>query len=208
MNTRVVFAFIFLSAVTSGFSEPTQQEVVALVNKVEARVAAGDASALDDLLTLPGNWAVPALIDIFKENYVAYGATPQMQAIGKKAALLATTVSGGEEYLAKLLKKKPDDDPNWVFIQQDMGIKALIVADNKTAVRLFCGALDEPEIGARAANALAAMNLPGAPYSSKDKSGRSKANAQGISQWKQWWNSNAGDYSNNGNAQTVATPSP
>jgi hypothetical protein len=208
MNTRVVFAFIFLSAVTSGFSEPTQQEVIALMNKVEARVAAGDASALDDLLTLPGNWAVPALIDIFKENYVVYGATPQMKAIGKKAALLATTVSGGEEYLTKLLKKKPDDDPNWVFIQQDMGIKALIVADNKTAVRLFCGALDEPEIGARAANALAAMNLPGAPYASKDKSGRTSASAESINQWKQWWDSNASNYAGNGDSQTVASPSP
>jgi hypothetical protein len=208
MKSPVLLAFAFLGCASIGYAEPTQQEVIALMNKVEARVAAGDASALDDLLTLPGHWAVPALIDIFKENYVVYGATPKMQAIGRRAATLATSVSGGEEYLAKLLTKKPDDDPNYVFIQQDMAIKALIVADNKTAVRLFCGALDQPEIGARTANALAAMNLPGAPYSSRDKSGRTTASAEHIDQWKQWWNSNASNYADDDNPKVLASPSP
>jgi len=208
MKTLLTFAFIFLFGVASGIAEPSKQEIITLVNKVEARVAAGDASAVDDLLTLPGNWAVPALLNIFKENYTVYGATPEMQAIGKKAAVLATTVPGGEEYLVKLLKKISDDNPNWVFIQQDTGFKCLIVANNKTSVRVLCSALDEPDSGGRAANALAAMDLPGARYSSSDRSGRSSANAEGIAQWKQWWTSNSSNYADNSVNKAVASPSP
>jgi hypothetical protein len=194
MNTRLVTAFALLSMIASGFSEPSDKEAIALINKVELRVNGGDTSALNDLMVLPGKMAVPAYLNFFKNNYNIFGATRQNRGIGEKAAELATKIPGGEEYLVKLLKKKPDDSPNWVFAQQSTGIKALICANNKTAVRILCGALDEPEIGGRAANALANLGIPGAPYSSNNKGSDATSNAEGIAKWKKWWNDNAYKY--------------
>ena len=146
-----------------------------------------------DNTPLHGQWAVPAFLTIFKENYNIYGATPTNRAIGAKAAQLATSVAGGEEYFVTLLNNKGDSRDNSPLLQQISAVKALICAHNKTSVRLLAGALDSPIMGGRAANGLATMGLPGAPYSSKDKGGTSSAD--GIAKWKEWWKSNAANYS-------------
>ncbi len=192
MKTGALIAILSLSAVVTAFTEPSDKEAIAIMNRVQRKVAGGDVGALDELTTLPGSMSAPAFLTIFKQNYNVYGATAQNRAIGLKAAQLATSVPGGEEYLVKLLRKKPDNSPNWVLIQQDTGIKALIATNNKTSVRILCGALDEVDIGGKAANALATMGLPGAPYSSKSKSDTSTP--QGVQKWKQWWAENADSY--------------
>lgn len=209
MNFRLITALIFLSGIIPCFSEPpapTREEVGALMNKVQDRVASGDVSALDQLLTLPGNWAVPALLDIFEEHYNLNLPSATDLAMEARAAQLATSVAGGEAYLVKLLRKKPDDSPPWVFGQQDVAIQCLIYAHNNTAVRLCCGALDQPDIGGRAANALATMKLPGAPYSSEDTSGKSSGDAGAITKWKQWWKANANNYPPMSNPKPPASP--
>jgi hypothetical protein len=191
MNTRLLFVFLFLCALSSGFSEPSDKEIIAVMNKVERGVAAGNASALNDLLTLPPEWAVPAFLTVFKENYLIYGATPTNRAIGEKCAQLATSVPANEEVFAKILNIKMDNgDPS---LQQVYAVKCLICAHNKFSVRVLGGALDAPTTSGRAANALATMGLPGAPYASKDKGVAS--NAKGIAQWKNWWKSNSTNYS-------------
>ena len=174
-----------------GFSEPSDREIIALMNKVERGVAAGNVSALNDLLTLPPEWGVPGFLTIFKENYNVYGATPTNRAIGEKCAQLATSVPAYEEVFTKILNiKMNNDDPS---LQQVYAVKCLICAHNKFGVRVLGGALDAPTTGGMAANALATMGLPGAPYASKDTGVVS--NAKGIAQWKEWWKSNAGNYS-------------
>jgi hypothetical protein len=207
MNPHPFIALIVLSVATHGFSEPpapTKEQVIALMNKVQERVAGGDISALDDLLALPGNWAVPALLDIFEEHNNP--AEANERAMAARAAELATSVAGGEKYLIMTMKDNPDDSPPWVFGQQDTAIRCLIFARNNTAVRVLCSALDQPQMGGRVANALANMNLPGAPYSSIHKDDTSSA--AGIAQWKQWWKTNASHYAKNSDSKPIASPSP
>lgn len=192
MNTRFAIAFAFLCISATLFAEPSQQEVVALMNKVQSRVAGGDVNALNDLSTLPGSWAAPAFLTIFQQNYNIYGETAQNRAVAEKCADLATTVPGSEEYFVKLLKKKDANSPNWVYAQQKTAVKLLLLVHNKASVRIFCSALDDPEMGGKVANALATMGLPDAPYASKDKSAISSADD--IAKWKQWWESNKNNY--------------
>jgi hypothetical protein len=207
MNTLLIIALICLSAVTRGFSEPpapTKDEVIALMNKVQDRIGYGDVSALDQLLTLPGNWAVPAFLDIFAQFYNLPQPTATDQAMEARAAQLCTTVDGGEAYLVKLMRDKPEGSPNFVYIQQDNAINCLIFAHNNTSMRVLCSALDQPQMGGRMANALAMMGLPGAPYSSNNINAIS--GAKEVAQWKQWWKANGNDYPAMGNPKPAASP--
>jgi hypothetical protein len=73
-------------------------------------------------------------------------------------------------------------------------------------VRVFCSALDQPQMGGRVANALANMGLPGAPYSSRNTEATSSA--EGIAQWKQWWKANANNYPPISSPKPPASASP
>lgn len=191
MKLNLFIATVLFCVAGSVFAEPTEKEFLAVMNKVQARVAGGDVKALDELTTLPGSWSTPAFLTIFKQNYNIYGFTPTNRAIGARCAQLATTTSGGEEYLVKLLKGKPAD--NRVYYQQDSAIKCLVANNNATSVRILGGsldAIDEEEIGPKVTRALTALNLPGAPMSSKDR----VSNAEALKKWKQWWDAHKGDY--------------
>ena len=193
MKIGLAVATAFLIAVTPAFSELSEKEMVDLINRVSLRINGGEVNALNDLTTLPGNVAVPALLNAFKYNYNVFRATPLNKAIGAKAAQLLTTMPGAEEDLLKLFKIARDDIPNNVYFQQDSAIKCLQLVNNKFSVRILCAALAPTEIGCKAADALAKMSLPDAPYVMNEKSRPSKAD--GVVKWKAWWDVHKGNYS-------------
>ena len=166
--------------------------MVDLINRVNLRINGGEVNALTELTTLPGNVAEPVLLDIFKHNYNVFQATPLNRSIGTKAAQLVTTTPGGEEYLVKLLKDAREGQPNNIYFQQVSAVNCLALVKNKLAVRVLCGALADSEIGGRAADALATMSLPDAPYSAKTRPAPKKAEA--VAKWKTWWDANKGNY--------------
>ena len=182
-----------LIAVTPAFCERSEKEMIDLINRVNVRINGGEINALNDLTTLPGDWATPALLNIFKYNYNVFGATALNKSIGAKAAQLITTTPGGEAYLVKLLKDAKEGQPNGIYFQQVSATKCLALVKGKLAVRVLCGALADSEIGGRAADALASMSLPEAPYSPKTKPTPKRAEA--VAKWKTWWDANKGNYS-------------
>lgn len=190
MKLSLLVVAIF-GVVGSVFSEPTDKEVIDLMNKVTIRVNGGDLKALNELTALPGHWATPALLSIFKQNYNIYMATPQNKAIGLKAAQLAISTDGGEEYLLKLLKGKPAN--NYVYFQQDSAIKCLVLVHDGRSIRILGASLDDldpAEIGPKVVNALASLNLPGAPVSAKERISYAAA----LAKWKTWWASHKENY--------------
>ena len=192
MKLNLLIALALFCVAGSVFSEPSEKEVIALMNKVQARVAGGDVKALDELTTLPGSWSPPAFLTIFKQNYNIYGATASNRAIGARCAQLATSTAGGEEYLVKLLKGKAAN--NGIYYQQDSAIKCLVVVHNDTSVRILGGALadvDTEEIGPKPTRALTTLNLPGSPISPKDR----VSDADAFAKWRKWWDGHKGDYS-------------
>ena len=191
MKLIFFIAAALFSAAGSAFSEPSDKEVIALTNKVQARVAGGDVKALDELTTLPGHWATPAFLTIFKHNYNIFGYTPTNRAIGARCAQLAVSTNGGEEYLVKLLKGKAAN--NMVYYQQDCAIKCLVVVHDEKSVRILGGALadvEPEEIGPKLTRALTSLNLPGSPVSPKERIG----DADALAKWRKWWDGHKGDY--------------
>jgi hypothetical protein len=203
MKTICFIFFALLCVFANAFSEPSEQEIITLTNKVIDEINSGHVNALNELMVLPGDWAVPSFIAIFKDNYNIYGETPLNHAIGVKCAELATRVPGGEDYMVKMLRVRQDENDNATYFQQITCIKLLICAHNNTSVRVCGSALDDPDVAGLAANALATMSLPNAPYSSEDNTATS--DATGIAKWKQWWEGNKGNY--NGPAN-VLSPNP
>lgn len=193
MKISLVIATALLIAVTPAFSELSEREMVDLINGVSLRINGGEVNALTELTTLPGNVAVPALLNIFKSNYSIFGATALNKSIGAKAAQLITTTPGGEAFLVKLLKDAREGQSNIVYFQQVSAINCLGLVKNKLAVRVLCGALADSEMGGRAAEALSMMGLPDAPYSAKSKPAPKKAEA--VAKWKTWWDAHKGNYS-------------
>ena len=193
MKISLSIAAALLLAITPAFSELSEKEMVDLINRVSLRINGGEVNALTDLTTLPVNVAVPALLNAFKYNYNVFRATPLNKAIGAKAAQLLTTTPGVEEDLLKLFKIARDDLPNNVYFQQDSAIKCLRLVNNKFSVRVLCAALAPTEIGCKAADALATMSLPDAPYVMNEKSRPSKPD--GVAKWKVWWDAHKGNYS-------------
>lgn len=172
MKVQIFTAVALFYAAGSTFAEPTDKEIVTLMNKVQVRVARGDIKALDELTTLPGHWATPAFLTIFKQNYNIYGYTPTNRAIGARCAQLAVSTNGGEEYLVKLLKGKAAN--NYGYFQQDSAIKCLVVVHDEKSVRILGSALAEvepDEIGPKLTRALTSLNLPGAPSPRRTESG-------------------------------------
>jgi hypothetical protein len=190
MKTLSFCALAFFGIVGAALSEPSEKEVVALMNKVQTRVAAGDVKAVDELASLPGQFAAPAFLTIFKQNYSISGATPTQKAIGERCAKLLTTTKGCEEYVVKLLKGKPVN--NYAFYQQDSAIKCLVLIHDVTSIRILGNALEEvdpEEIGPKLTRALTSLNLPGAPIAPKDK----LSNADALAKWKRWWQDHKAD---------------
>ena len=199
MKIRLAIGIAWFLAAFPAISDPSPKEIVALMNRVQSRVAAGEISALDDLTTLPGKFAVPALLTIFKQHYNLNGASKTDKAIGVKVAQLVTTVSGGDEYIASLLKGKPAN--NYVYFQAESAIQCLAIVHNETSVRLLCGCLDvvdEDEIGPLVTSALTGLNLPAAPISPKDR----LSNAAALSKWKLWWQAHKDEYTSKSGASS------
>lgn len=203
MKSELFGLFVLVSVSTSILAAPTQKEVIAMLNRVQARVASGDLKAMDELTTLPGDWAAPALLHIFKHNYQIAGATPTNKAAGLKAAQLATTVAGGEEYLVKLLEDKPAREAEAVAPEQEAGIRMLVAAKNHAAVRILCGALDQPQMSKKVVRALNQLSLPGAPQFPPDR--MKNADLEVIAKWKEWWAANKETYNAKG---TSSAPIP
>jgi hypothetical protein len=184
MNRILVVAFALLGTVQAVFAAPSDQEAATLITQVEARVAAGDLHALNDLTSLPGSSASPAFLAIFKKNRTN-------KAITVKCAQLAVTTPGGEEFISNLLNRRaPSND---VFSQQEIAIQCLVLNQNETSVRILCGSLeylDPEEMGSFVTRALAVLNLPGAPFSPKER----VSVAEALAKWKQWWSENKDHY--------------
>ena len=193
MKFSISIATALLVAITPAFSELSEKEMVDLINRVSLRINGGEVNALTDLTTLPGDVAVPALLNAFKYNYNVFRATPLNKSIGAKAAQLLQTTPGAEENLLKLFKITRDDVPNNVYFQQESAIGCLRLVNNKFSVRVLCAALAPTEIGCKAADALATMSLPDAPYVMNEKSRPSKPD--GVAKWKAWWDAHKGNYS-------------
>lgn len=192
MRLLPAILFFLLAMTSGGLCEPSEKEIVALMNKVQRSVAEGNVKALDELTTLPGKFATPAFLTIFKQTYYIASATPTQKAIGARCAQLALSTSGGEEYLVNLLKGKPAN--NYIFYQQDSAIKCLAILRHETAIRILGGALadvDRDEISPKLTRALASLNLPGAPISPKDR----VSDAEALAKWQKWWATHRSDYS-------------
>jgi hypothetical protein len=201
MKTRLAIGIAWFIAAFPAFSEPSQKEVVALMNRVTHRVNDGDINALNDLTTLPGKYAAPAFITIFQQNYGIGNATAQNRAIGLKCAQLLTTTPGGEEYLMNLMKDAPDPLPNQLYFQQYYAINCMLLVEQKFAVRVLCRGLNDNEIGGKVANALAMLKLPDAPYPPIEKP--NEKNVVAVPKWKIWWEAHKDNY-----VEKVASPSP
>lgn len=200
MKIAPVIALAFLCSVTPVFSDPTEKELVALMNKVQRRIAEGDVSALNDLNTLPGKFAVPAFLTIFKQHYTLNGATVTDRAIGVKCAEFATSIPGSDEYLTSLLKGKPAN--NGIYFQQDSAIQCLVIVHNEKTVRILGGSLDtldEEEIGPKVTHALTDLKLPEAPISPRDR----VSNAEALKKWKQWWQAHKEAYASKSGASSL-----
>jgi hypothetical protein len=200
MKINLFIVLACLCTAGSVFSEPSEKEIIGLMNRVQARVADGDIKALDELTILPPKWSTAAFLTIFKNYYNIKDGTAKMKATAIRTAELATTTSGSEDYIVKLLKGKTAN--NYVYFQQDAAIKCLLVVHNDTSVRILCGALDDvdrDEIGPKVTRALAMLNLPGAPVSPNQR----VSNADALAKWKMWWEAHKNDYTGK-----AASPSP
>lgn len=192
MKISLAFIAALLLSVTPSFSEPSQQEILNLTNRVILRTNEGDINALNDLTTLPTKYAVAALLSIFKNNYNIADATAQNKAIGVKCAQVIATTPGGEKYVKYLLEDASENKPRSIHFQQISAIKCMLILNNKMSVRVLCSSLYDSEIGGRAAHALAMMKLPDAPYATTLDSPISKSD--GIAKWRVWWDAHKDTY--------------
>lgn len=173
----------------------TDKEMFALVNQVNGRVARGDAESIAALKALPKDYAVSALLNIFEQNYHLYLEKPENRRIALKVGEVLAEIPGTEEYLLNLLKKLPQPTPRWLFQQRQNAIDCLVNVHNKTSVRVFCSSLGESDLGIEPGvlgKALAAMNIPSAPYG--PKGAKESSSPQGIAEWKDWWEANKEKY--------------
>lgn len=56
MKISLVIVTALLIAVTPSFSEPSEKEMIDLINRVNVRINGGELNALTELTTLPGDW--------------------------------------------------------------------------------------------------------------------------------------------------------
>lgn len=192
MKRGLIVAVVLFTAAFSWAAEPTQKEFAALMNKVTDGLMREKIEALNDLTTLPGNFAAPALLTFFKQNYNLNGATPFNKAVGVKCAHLLETTPGCDEYMIKLLKNTDENLPGSIFYQQMSTVKCMFILNNKFAVRILSNGLNDNEVGGRVANAYALMNLPDAPYTLKQD--QPPAKSADIAKWKAWWETHKDRY--------------
>lgn len=199
MKLYPLIALALLSLSNPVFADPSEKELVSLMNRVQRSIAEGDVNALSDLTTLPGKFAVPAFLTIFKQHYNLNGATATDRAIGVKCAEFATSIQGSDEYLISLLKGKPAN--NGIYFQQDSAIQCLVIVHNDKTVRILGGSLDtldEEEIGPKVTHALTDLKLPEAPISPRDR----VSNAEALKKWKQWWQAHKDAYTSKSGASS------
>ena len=190
MKTRLAIGFAWFITATAAFCEPSQGEFLAHMNRVQVRIRGGEIDALNELTAYPGKWATPAFLTIFKQSY--NGATPLDKGISMRCAQLLTTTQGGEDYLVKLLKNTNEDISNDIYFQQATAIKCMLLVNPKFGVRVLSSGLNDNEIGGKAANALATLHLPDAPFPSNMKTG--EANRVTVPKWKEWWEAHKDSY--------------
>jgi hypothetical protein len=192
MKLLPLIAMAFLVSRSVAWSEMTDKEIIALMNRVTLSTNGGDINSLNELKAMPPKWAVVSYLTLFKQNYNINGATPQNKAIGAKCAQLLTTTPDGEALLVKLINDIDLKLPNQIYYQQISAINCMRIVNNKFAVRVLGAALNDTEMGGRAANALAMMKLPDAPFTLKQEARPS--NAEGVAKWRTWWDANKGNY--------------
>ena len=192
MNLRPYIGIAFLFAAGTAWSDMSDKEIIALMNRVTNSTMGGDINSLNELKALPPNWAIVSYLTLFKQNYNIYGATAQNKAIGLKCAQLITTTPGAETILVNLINNTDANLPNTVYYQQISAINCMRIVGNKLSVRVLGAALKDTEMGGMAANALAMMKLPDAPFTLKQDA--RPANAEGVAKWRRWWDANKGNY--------------
>jgi len=174
----------------------TDKEILAIINKVTLRVTGGDVAALNDLKTLPNDFAVPSLLMFFRQNHFVLHETPQNRAIAAKASQLVLEIPDADVYLKGLFKKQSTADlPGWFLSQRNAAVACLVQLHNKFAIRAVANSLTDPDVGidlATLAGALADMNIPSAPYSKATR--KQSSSADGIAKWQQWWQENKAQY--------------
>jgi hypothetical protein len=184
MKRILAVAFVLNCLAGRAFTAPSEVQNLELVNRVQARVAAGDTDALNDLTTLPANDSCPALFAIFKKNR-------NDAVVRSKCAQLAVTVPGGEEFILKLLKRRAADNPE--FSWQEIAIRCLVLNHTKTSVRILGSTLDDidlEELGPNVIRALAELNPPASPIMPTNHA----VDAEALAEWKRWWAANNGNY--------------
>jgi hypothetical protein len=184
MNRILVVFFALLCAADGAFSATSDEESLALANRVQARVAAGDTAALNDLTTVPAKYTWPALVAAFRKNR-------NDAAVISKCAQLMVTVPGGQEYVLRLLKSKAANNDE--YAQHEIAIRFLVLNRTQTSVRILGSTLDEvdrDEIAPLVISGLAALNPPGSPVVLKGHD----ADPWVLTQWQEWWHANKGNY--------------
>lgn len=198
MKSHLAIGFAWFSTAAAAFCEPTQREFMDHMNRIQVRINGGEIDALNELTAYTGKWATPAFLIIFKQNYNVNGATALNKSIGTRCAQLLTTTPGGEDYLIKLLKDTDENIPNDIYYQQATAIKCMLLVNQKFGVRVLSSGLNDNEIGGKAANALATLNLPDAPYLPNNKTG--EANKVTVPKWKAWWEAHKDSYIEKGSS--------
>jgi hypothetical protein len=184
MNRILIVSCVLLCTAGGVFSDPSDEENLALVNRVQARVAAGDTAALNELAAVPAKHTWSALVAAFRKN--RKDAT-----VNSKCAQLMVTVPGGEEHVLRLLKSKAANNDE--YGQHEIAINWLVLNHDRTSVRILGSTLDEvdpEEIAPLVIGGLAALNPPGSPIVPKGHD----ADPTVLTQWKQWWRANKANY--------------
>lgn len=194
MNRMLSIALALLCTPGLILAEPSDDESLAVATRVQARVAAGDTTALNDLAVVPGKYSWPVLVAAFRKNR-------KDVSLLSKCAQLAVTVPQGQEQLLRLLSREAVNNDE--FSQQEIAIKFLVLNHDKISVRILGGSLaglNPKEMGPFVTEALTALNPPGSPVTPKDH----VPNDEALARWRHWWDANKAGYL----GEAAAKPAP
>lgn len=173
-----------------------QKETMAILNKASERIIQGDITALDDVKALPGDDAVAGLLSFFQSNFYVFSKETKKKTIASKAAKYITECPTAADYITRLLRKEEGRPKSGLLIRhREATLDALASAKNPFAINLLFELMDDPQLEVPQGDisvALAKMDLPNAPFSSKARKGA--ATADGIAKWKTWWETNKATY--------------
>lgn len=183
--------------ITSLLAQTEQQKkTMAVLNKASERLMQGDITALDDVKALPGDDAVAGLISFFQSNFYVFSKETKKKAIATKAALYITECPTAADYIRRLFRKEAGRPKSGLLARyREATLDALASAKNPFAINLLFELMDDPQLEVPQGDisvALAKMDLPGAPFTSKARQGA--ATPEGIARWQPWWEANKATY--------------